>query len=174
LRSHFRGVAFCHVPADEPIRLERLVSTDGEDDRWNRTGQPTVYLATELAIAIAEFARHLEVDSGGPPVRRRLLGLSLDVDGLLDVRRADVRQLLDAPADPAAFRDLETARTIGSRAREAFAASGLLVPSMAFADDGARANLVLFMECLGGDLQAIVGAQHEAGLIEVRPAASRG
>ena len=97
--TSFRGVAFCHVPADEPIRLEKLVSADGANDRWNRPGEPTVYLATELAIALAELARQLELSPRDDPVRRRLLGLALDVDGLVDLRRADIRAAVGAP-DP--------------------------------------------------------------------------
>jgi hypothetical protein len=45
---------------------------------------------------------------------------------------------------------------------------------MAFLDDPSRANLVLFMEHLGGELGPLVRAQHEAGIVEVRPAAMRG
>jgi RES domain-containing protein len=155
------------VPADEPIHLDRLVSADGENDRWSRPGEPTVYLATELPTALAELARHLDAAPGAEPVRRRLLGLSLDVDGLLDIRRPEVRRELGAPGDPAAYRDREAAREVATRARTSFAAAGLIVPSMAFPDDPARTNLVLFMECLGGDVAALVRGQHEVGLVEV-------
>jgi len=171
--ASFRGVAFCHVPAEEPIRLERLVSLDGEDDRWNRPGQPTVYLATELPVAMAELARHLDVAGGDPPVRRRLLGLSLEIDNLLDLRREDVRRTLDGPALVEAFQDRDVARACAQAARER-RANGLLVPSMAFLDQPSRANLVLFIDALGGDMAALVRAQHEGGVVEIRPAAMRG
>jgi RES domain-containing protein len=170
----FRGVAFCHVPADEPIRLDALVSDDGTDDRWNGRGEPTVYLAVEPVTAIAELARHLDLSPADPPVRRRLLGLSLQVEGLLDLRRPDVRQAIEAPDDLDAFRDREVARASARRARSRAGVAGLLVPSMAFLDDLSRANLVLFMEHLGGNLAALVRVQHEAGIIEIRPAAMRG
>jgi RES domain-containing protein len=174
LRAAFHGVAFCHVPADQPIRLEELVTGDAGDDRWNRRGESTVYLATEPAIALAELARHLDLVPDDPPVRRRLLGLSLDVEDLLDLRRPEVRRLLGTAVDVDAFRDREVARAAAERARTEEAACGLLVPSMAFTDDPKRANLVLFIEHLGGQLAPLVRAQHEAGIVELRPAAMRG
>jgi RES domain-containing protein len=157
------------VPAEEPIRLDRLVSDDGEDDRWNAPGEPTVYLATELPVALAELARHLRVGGGGEPVRRRLLGLTIDVDDLLDLRCESARRAVGAPTDPAGLRDRDAARAIGRRAREELAANGLLAPSMAFPDDSDRLNLVLFMERLGGDIGDLVTKTHEAGLVEIRP-----
>ncbi len=173
LTASFRGVAFCHVPADEPIRLEKLVSADGDDDRWNGPGEPTVYLATDPAIAIAELARHLDIHPLDQPMRRRLLGLSLELDGLVDLRRPEVRDALAAPAEVEAFQDRDVARSVASRARSAGAA-GVIVPSMAFLDDLKRGNLVLFMDGLGRDMAELVHAQHEAGIVEVRPAAMRG
>ncbi len=172
--ASFHGVAFCHVPADEPIRLEKLVADDGGDDRWNVRGEPTVYLATEPAVAIAELARHLDLGPADDLVRRRLLGLSMTVEGLLDLRRPEIRRAVDAPDDVEAFRDYALARATAHRARSREGARGLLVPSMAFLDDPSRANLVLFMEHLGGELGPLVRAQHEAGIVEVRPAAMRG
>jgi RES domain-containing protein len=171
LRTSFRGIAWCHVPADQPVRLEKLVTVDGDDDRWNRPGEPTVYLATEPALALAELARHLEPGRKAEPVRRTLLGLKLDIDGLLDLRRADVRAALDGPEAVEAFRDHEVARSVADRARTGEQAAGLLVPSMAFLDEPGRANLVLFVENLGGDFQRLVGACVEAGSLVLESSA---
>lgn len=172
LASSFHGVAFCHVPADEPIRLEKLV-TDADDDRWNEAGQPTVYLATELPIALIELARHLDVGPRDGPVRRRLLGLDLELDSLADLRRPEVRSALEAPDDVEAFRDRPMARGVAGRLRGTGRWCGLLVPSMGFLDDPARGNLVLFVEHLGGEVAPLVRAQHEAGIVELRPGAMK-
>jgi RES domain-containing protein len=165
----FRGVAFCHVPADEPVRLDRLASTDGDNDRWNREGEPTVYLATDIGLAVAELARHLDVDAGDGPVRRRLLGLEVEVAGLLDLRDPDVRSAVGAPDAVEAFRDRDVSRSVADQARADAACLGLLVPSMAFLDEPERANLVLFVERHADGIEAVIRGQREAGLVEVRP-----
>ena len=165
LLASFRGIAWCHVPADQPVELERLVTVDGDDDRWNRPGQPTVYLATEPALALAELARHLEPGGTAEPIRRRLLGLKLEIDELVDLRRPDVRAALDGPEAVEAFRDRDVAREVAERARTGRHAHGLLVPSMAFLDEPERANLVLFVDNLGGDFPALVRDCVEAGSV---------
>ena len=170
--SVFRGVAFCHVPADEPVDLEKLAHRDSEHDRWNDPGEPTAYFALDPAVALAELARHLQVGPDDPPVRRRLLGLRLDLDGLLDLRRPGVRAALGAPGDLREFADRGVARAVASRARAGADCRGLLVPSIAFLDDDARANLVLFADRLGAPLEDVVLEALEAGEVEVRPGAA--
>ena len=171
LLTSYRGVAFCHAPVDEPVRVDKLVSTDGDDDRWNGPGQPTLYLALDPAVALAELARHLDVEAADDPVRRRVLAFDLDLDGLLDLREAGVRRAIAGPDDVAAFRDRGVARGVAARAREQPGCRGLLVPSMAFLDHEARANLVLFVERLDGDVADVLARQRDAGSLEIRPAA---
>jgi RES domain-containing protein len=165
----WRGIAYCHVPADEPIRVDRLVTSDGTDDRWNRPGDPTLYLALDLATAVAELARHVELSPGMPPWRRRLFGLSVDVDRLVDLRRADVRAVLGIDNEQAAFRDIELARDVAARLRSDDACGGLLVPSMAFLDDPGRGNLVVFVDRFPGGIGDVVRNTVDAGLVELRP-----
>jgi RES domain-containing protein len=169
LLTAWRGIAFCHVPADEPVRLERLVTSDGSDDRWNRPGEPTLYAALDLATAVGELARHVELAPGMAAWRRRMLGLAVDVDGLADLRQADVRAKLGIDGEPAAFRDRELARDVAGRLREDDACAGLLVPSMTFLDDPARGNLVVFVDRFRGGIEAIVRATVDAGHVELRP-----
>jgi RES domain-containing protein len=147
------------------------VTTEGDDDRWNGPGQPTVYLATDLAVALAELARHLDPEEGDR-VLRRLLGLELDLDGLVDLRDATVRERVGAPRDVEAFRDRDVAREVADRIRSDAAVTGLLVPSMAFLDDPQRANLVLFVERLGGEVAPLVRGQREAGVAQLRLSAA--
>jgi len=165
----WRGIAYCHVPADEPIRVERLVTSDGSDDRWNRRGEPTLYVALDPATAIAELARHVELSPGMPPWRRRLFGLSVDVDRIVDLRQADVRATFGLDDEPAAFRDRELARNVAARVRSDDACAGLLVPSMAFLDDPGRGNLVVFVDRFPGGIADIVRDTVDAGLVELRP-----
>jgi RES domain-containing protein len=169
LLTAWRGIAYCHVPADEPLRLDRLVSADGDDDRWNGPGEPTVYLALDLGTAVGELARHAELPAGAPPWRRRIIGLSIDVDGLVDLRRPEVRDALGIDREPAAFRDRELTRRVASNLRSDEACAGLLVPSMTFLDDAARGNLVVFAERFGDGIGRLIDAMVEAGLVELRP-----
>jgi RES domain-containing protein len=165
----WRGIAFCYVPADEPVRLDRLVTSDGSDDRWNRPGQPTLYLALDVGTAVGELARHVELEPGTPAWRRRLVGFSVEVDGLADLRRAEVRARVGFDGEPAAFRDHDVARDLAQRLREDDACAGLLVPSMTFLDDPARGNLVVFVERFQGGVDDIVRGTVDAGFVELRP-----
>jgi RES domain-containing protein len=173
LLSAFRGTAYCHVPADEPLRLDRLVTSDGTDDRWNRAGEPTLYLALDLAVAVAELARHVELAAGVPPWRRRLVGLAVEVERLVDLRRPDVRSALGIDEELVAFRDVGVARDVASRLREDEACAGLIVPSMAFLDDEARGNLVVFVDRFAGGIGELVRGTSDAGVVELRPPADR-
>jgi RES domain-containing protein len=169
LLTTWQGIAFCHVPADEPVRLDRLVTSDGSDDRWNRAGEPTLYLALDLGTALGELARHVDLVAGMQAWRRRVLALSVEVDGLADLRRADVRARFGVDGEPAAFRDRELARDVARRVRQDDACAGLLVPSMTFLDDPARGNLVVFVDRFPGGINDIVRATADAGLVELRP-----
>ena len=168
LLTAWRGIAYCHVPADQPLRLERLVTSDGSDDRWNRAGEPTLYVALDLATAIGELARHLELAPGMPACRRRIIGLSVDIDRVADLRRPDIRIAFGAGDEPAAFGDRELARDVAARVRHDGACNGLLVPSMTFLDDPARGNLVVFVDRFGGGIDDIVGGVVDAGFVELR------
>ena len=172
LLASFRGVAYCHVPADEPIRLERLVSADGDDDRWNAPGEPTLYLATDPAIALAELARHADLYPGMPPFRRRLLALRVSLERLVDLRKPDQIKRFGVDSETA-FRDRDVARRVAAEARAEEGCVGLLVPSMAFLDDSRRGNIVLFMERWPEGVTAIIDTTIDAGLVELRPAAAR-
>ena len=157
---------------DEPIRLDKLIS-DGDDDRWNGPGEPTVYLALEPAVVLAELARHLEVNPASEPVRRRLLGLTIEVEGLLDLRQPETRRAIGAPEAIEAFRDRAVAREVARRARTDFGARGLVVPSMAFLDQPSRGNLVLFMELFGGLSRPSSGIGPRAASSRCAPQPSR-
>lgn len=122
-------------------------------------------------MAIAEFARHLKAGPGAGeavPGARRLLGLDVAIDGLLDLREAAVAARLGAPSDPSAYVDLDVARAVAGRARSLAGCRGLVVPSMAYLDDLSRRNLVVFMERVPGGVDEIVAGWREVGLLELR------
>jgi len=154
----YRGAAYCHVPADERLVLGRLGEADGDDDRWNRPNERTIYLALDLGVALAEFARH------ATPGRRRFVRFDVDVPGVADLRSID----------PAGLRDRERARDLASRFRADPDCAGLLVPSLAFPDDSSRGCLVLFGDRPPASCPNLLGAPREVGLVDLGDEAGGG
>ncbi|HEX2767588.1 MAG TPA: RES domain-containing protein, partial [Candidatus Limnocylindria bacterium] len=71
----WEGTAYRHIPADAGYDVRDLrFAGRRSDGRWHWRGQPTLYLATDAAVAIAEFARHIALDRGGElvPARRAI------------------------------------------------------------------------------------------------------
>jgi RES domain-containing protein len=133
-----------------------LATTDG--NRWSRPGEPTIYLASDKAVALAEFARHLERDS---PVVAGLWTVDLQLDCVVDLR-SDVRSNAALAEDPCWLLDRERCRSLAARFR-ARGAQGLIVPSVAFLDQREHWNLVVFADRL---------ESLEASIAEPRPVGS--
>src|SRR5215207_1213483 len=102
-----------------------LVTTDG--NRWSRPGEPTIYLGSDKAVALAEFARHIERDS---PVVAGLWTVDVQLDCVVDLR-SDVRSNTALAGDPRWLLERERCRSLAARFR-AQGAEGLIVPSVAF------------------------------------------
>ncbi len=158
----FRASVYCHVPSDVEIDPGRLAERNDSADRWNEPGQPTVYLALDVGVALAEFARH-----AAPGDRRRLVRFDAALDAVADLRpgtpasnapsrdsgRRGDREHDPAPGPPdhglVDVSDRDAARRVAARFRAEPGCCGLLVPSLAFPDDPARGNLVVFAERAG-------------------------
>jgi len=145
------GIAYRHIPAGSPYGvLDFRFAARATENRWNHAGDPTFYLACEAAVAIAEFARHIDVDR--PPglaasvSPRQLYRIDVRLVALLDLR--DVRLLtLLGIADTAGYLlDKRKARALATFIRTNTDAQAVLVPSVAFLDDLTRWNCVLFLE----------------------------
>jgi RES domain-containing protein len=151
IRTRWSGVAAVAVEGRNAWDVRSLISTD--ENRWSRRGEPTIYLAGDVAMALAEFARHLSPD------RRDPVGLVWEVDvrlaAVVDLRRQDVRHELGLPETVTWMTDADRCREVGSSLR-ARGAEALLVPSAAFLDRPERGNLVLFGERLDGRLDMVV------------------
>src|SRR5207248_1445622 len=107
------------------------------------------YAASDLGVAIAEFGRHM-IDArgagGGLRVQERAVyRLDVRVDALLNLRDSRVRGALGLSGGVHRFLDAPVARATTNFVRRTTPAQALLVPSMAFLDDAARWNLVLFL-----------------------------
>jgi RES domain-containing protein len=167
--SHLRawsGAGFRHIPAGAPLDvLDARFAGRGADNRWNDPGDPTLYVAGDRALAVAEFARHLREGISGSlgPIltERALYRLELRLETVLDLREPRVLAALGLRDDVRRFLDIAYARATANFVRRTSAAQALLVPSMAFLDDLARWNLVLFLEKLPADLATFISATYD-------------
>ena len=126
---------------DGSLSRNGLVTTDG--NRWSRPGEPTIYLGSDEAVALAEFARHLERDS---PVMAGLWTVDVQLDCVVDLRRS-VRSNAALAEDPRWLLDRERCRSVAASFR-ARGVQGLIVPSVAFLDQREHWNLVVFADRL--------------------------
>jgi RES domain-containing protein len=162
----FHGAAYRASPGDQPFEVDAIVSDDGDGDRWNRPGEPTIYLALDPGVALAEAGRHMN-DQEGTQGCQLLVSLEIRVDGLVDLRDAAVRRDLGIEGGPAAFLDRQRARELAGRLRRLPDCRGILAPSMALIDQPARGNLVVFAEKLVNGPRDIVLGHEEVGRLEV-------
>jgi len=166
----FEGALYCHVPADEPVDLAALAHGGDASDRWSRADQPTVYLASDAGVVLAELGRH-EHGLDGSSIRRQLLRLDVAGVRLLDVRREDVARGLGIDGVPHAYLDRALARAVGCAMREVEGCQGLMVPSMALLDDPERHCVVLFDDAIEGGFTTCVRACTVRGVVDIRPGA---
>ena len=167
-RTHlvrFEGQAFRCAPDNGPFRLGSLIDLDGENDRWHRPGEPTVYLALDAGVAVSEAGRHLEPD--GQAQCQRIFRLAVNAADIADLTDPIVLQHLRLAAQPTWFLDRDRARRVASRLRREGPARGLLVPSAAFVDDPSRANLVLFMDGREDRIGELIHAHVDIGEIRL-------
>ena len=130
-------------PATRELDVEAMTTTDG--NRWSAPGEPTIYLAGDIGVAFAEFARHAPVDHA---TDARVWSVDLRLNNAIDLRRDDVRARLGVADDPRWFLDRERCRSFATRVRGAHDSDGLIVPSVAMLDQTSRWNAVVFVDRL--------------------------
>jgi RES domain-containing protein len=170
----WRGTACRHIPDDSPFGiLDMRFAGRARNNRWNRAGEPSLYLASDHAVLVAEFARHLQRDGGLAAARvaqtRRVYDLHLEIERTLDLRVVHICDALSLRDAPACFLDREIARSTVTFLRRVAGIQAIFVPSMAFLDDPARWVLVLFLESLDHGLDSIVHSVERDGLLRFDP-----
>jgi RES domain-containing protein len=167
------GLACRHIPDDSPFGvLDTRFAGRTLGNRWNRGDEPTFYLASDHAVLVAEFARHLRADAGltgRATEARRVYDLRLEFERVLDVRDERVCRFLDLRDAPVCFLDREVARATAAFLRRVVNVQAIFVPSVAFLDDPSRWVLVVFLENLSGSLESIVRSVERNGLLQVAP-----
>jgi RES domain-containing protein len=149
--------ARCMGPATRSLEPHVLVTRDR--NRWSDAGEPTIYLAGDPGVAIAEFGRHWSDDS----VPAAMWTVRLRLDRAIDLRGPEVRQALGIPNDPTWMLDRDRCRSIARELRASGGCDGLIVPSAAFLDDDRRWNAVVFVDRLQGPLAGtleVAGPSH--------------
>ena len=170
--KRWAGTAFRHVPAGSPYDiLDFRFAGRGLDNRWNYPGQPTLYLAGDYGIALAEFARHLR-ENRSPEIARQALvrkvyRLSVAVDRALDLGDVALWAELSLRDAPGCFLSRDVSRAVAQYLRQTTAAQAILVPSIAFLDDASRKVLVLFLEKLPSDPRQFLSLADFAGEFRV-------
>jgi hypothetical protein len=142
-RIAYRGPGAIAIDGAEPWSVDRLVSTDG--GRWSRPGQPTIYLAADPGVALAEFGRHMPTNGDGAVGSLWMLRVALD----------EVAELRDTPNG--VVLDQDRCRGLADDLRRE-GVPALMVPSVAFLDNRQRFNVVIFAEALGGGVAEVIRA----------------
>ena len=172
----WQGTAFRHVPEGRNV-LDFRYAGQGANNRWNFPGERTLYLAGDEAVAVVEFARHINVDrsrqlaSHGQFQPRVLYALDLLLDRLLDLRDPVVCVAISLPNAPLCFLQKPIARATAHYLRVVSEAEGLLVPSVEFPDPGDRPayKLVLFLDKLPTDVMTFITGVREVGRVGLWP-----
>jgi RES domain-containing protein len=161
------GDAYRHVPGESTIDiLDFQFAGQVGNNRWNVVGEPTLYLASDLGVAIAEFARHYREQRstavGREGVVRQVYRLRVEVERALDLRDPTVLASLSIGNAPHCFLDQQIARATAHHLRSATTTQAILVPSMAFLDAPDRWVAVLFLEKLPQNSRRFITAVESA------------
>jgi RES domain-containing protein len=166
------GTAYRHIPADRGFDVRDLRHAHRRSSgRWHWEGQPTLYLASDAAVAIGEFARHLAVDRAGAPVpaRRTVYELGVRLERTIDLRDPAVLRLIGRDDAPECWLDVRIARAVGTFFRDSHDVQALIVPSVAYLDAADRFNLVAFLENLPENPRAFLPRARKRATVQVEP-----
>jgi len=159
------GYAVRHLPDTPGVPLDiydfRYCGRSHEN-RWNVAGEPTLYLARDKDVALAEYARHFHVDRtpglAAQTHRRTVYRFRVELEATLNLCDFNVWSDLSLTDAPACFRDKGVARAIAHFIRNTTSIQAIFVPSMAFLDHIEQWCLVLFLEKLPDDPYAFLPA----------------
>lgn len=153
------GSALRHLAANAPYDVTDFsYAGKSRENRWNTLGEPTVYLAGDAGVVVAEWGRHL-IDERSMAIARRtaqrtVYRLHLSLNNVLDIRQPAVWRHLPIANPPFCFTDIAITRQAAHLVRQPTNAQAILVPSVAFLDDLTRWNLVVFLDKLPADPHA--------------------
>ncbi|MFN8591199.1 MAG: RES domain-containing protein [Thermomicrobiales bacterium] len=171
LAGHLRrwsDAALRHIPAGSPFDvLDFRFAGLSADNRWHEPGVPTLYLAGDEGVLIAEWGRHFATNRAAHlqalTVERNIFRLALTIDAVLDLRREEVCTAIAIENAPFCFADIAFARATARFIRSTTQDQRLLVLSLGFIDDFERWGLVLFLEKLPPNPDGFISAVTPCG-----------
>ncbi|PIG93415.1 RES domain-containing protein [Gloeocapsopsis sp. IPPAS B-1203] len=153
--SSWTGYAVRHIP-DNPGKTYDVYDFRycgrSNENRWNVAGEPTLYLAKEKDVALAEYARHFKVDRtlglASQTHRRQVFRFRVELEYVLDLTNPQVWTALSLENAPDCFKHKTIARSTANFIRNTTSTQAIVVPSIAFLDNLEQWCLVLFLEKL--------------------------
>ncbi len=167
------GVGYRHISsqANRDVLDFRFVGLNA-DNRWNTTAEPSLYMAGDPGVVIAEWGRnfgHRRTEEIGEfSVERTVFRLTPRLNSVLDLRVSSVAAALGANDAPACFTDRSVAQTTATLVRATTSANAIIVPSIAFLDDLTRWNLVVFLDTLPTDASTWISRTEYVGPLRWR------
>ncbi len=166
------GLAYRHLPhtIKKAHVLDFTYAGRASDNRWNVKGDPTLYLACDTDVALAEWSRHFGQNTNPAlarvPRTRTLWQLALDIPRVLDMRSSDAWDELHLTNAPYCFLDLHVSQTVGTYLRRVTDAQALLAPSVAMLDKPEHWNLVVFLDKLPADPRQFITGLVRMGTLQ--------
>lgn len=170
LLQPWSGQAFRHIPANSPFDvLDFRFAGRSTENRWNEAGLPTLYLAGDEGVLIAEWGRHFDVARSSAlresATDRAVYRFTLSVERLIDLRSPAAWETLSLTDAPSCFIQTGFARATAHFIRNTTPAQALLVPSVGFLDRLDHWCLVLFLEKLP-ELGSLISTVEHRGLLQ--------
>jgi RES domain-containing protein len=147
----FAAQGWSSGPAAPDLRPDAWVTR--ERNRWSDDGEPTVYIAGDPGVALAEIGRHQPETPGD---RIAFWTVQVSLGAALDFRDPAVRDRWGLSADPRWLLDRGRCRGLAARVRRSTRVEGIVVPSVACLDDWSRWNVVVFVERLEDGLAGAI------------------
>jgi RES domain-containing protein len=159
LQRAWSGIGLRHVPtgATHGI-LDATHAARSRRNRWNEAGTPTFCFASDIAVVVAEFARHIQAElPDGEPERqaRDVWRVPISLGRLIDFRDPATSASIGLSKIDDWIGDIDRTQATARYVRQHADVQGLLVPSMGFLDDAARWNVVVYLDRI--DPQATFG-----------------
>lgn len=164
----WHGTAVRHIPDGNNV-LDFSLCGLANENRWNSSGEPTLYLAGSKQIALGEYSRHYQGDRSSKlykrTQRRSLWKLELRLKKTIDLCNPGIFSAF--PNSPHCFKEIKSARAIATFFRDVHKVEAIFVPSLVFLDDLTKWCLVLFLENLPQETSRYIIKEQKDGLFEI-------
>jgi hypothetical protein len=170
--QRWTGTGYRHLSDQARDVLDFRYAALSSENRWYVAGEPTLYIAGDVGVAIAEYGRHFQ-EQRTPELtigthRRIVYRLEMRFEQLIDLRQSATWDAISLAGAPTCSLHKRAARATAAYLRYTTPAQALLVPSVAFLDQLNRWCLVLFLEKLPADPHAFIMAVRVEGPLQWR------